>query len=162
MLPRQSSDLWGTESGDAVKIWSLHLASYWLHIPAIIQNTSLIIYFKESFFFSFLSRTTKVKGNVPSAVWNSFTTLALTSFEVFLDGRQSPLATQTCKMFYLLLSQEKSKQACEPDTKMRDGKDAFHRGQGVSHLPLLCCTSDHSKCLLIGDLETSEKLLNEN
>lgn len=40
--------------------------------------------------------------------------------EVFLDGRQSPLARQTCKMFYLLLSQENNtylERACEPDIK---------------------------------------------
>ena len=53
MLPRQSSVLWGTGSGDAVKIWSLHLASYWLHIQAIIENT-LINYLFQRFFFSIL------------------------------------------------------------------------------------------------------------
>lgn len=42
----------GTGSGDAVKIWSLHLASYWLHIQAIIENTLIIYLFKRIPFFS--------------------------------------------------------------------------------------------------------------
>lgn len=43
----------GTESGAAEKIWSLHLASYWLHIRAIIENT-IINYLFQWFFFFFL------------------------------------------------------------------------------------------------------------
>lgn len=63
MLPRQSSVLWGTGSGDAVKIWSLHLASYWLHIQAIIENTLINYLFKRIIFFSiFHAGQLRLKG----------------------------------------------------------------------------------------------------
>lgn len=64
MLPRQSSILWGTRRGDAVKIWSLHLASHRLHIQAIIENTLINYLFQRILFFLFFIPcwTTKVKG----------------------------------------------------------------------------------------------------
>lgn len=62
MLPRQSGFLRGEKgSGDAVKIWSLHLASNWLLIHTIIANTlhSLFI-FKKLFLLS--SGQQRLKG----------------------------------------------------------------------------------------------------
>lgn len=156
----------GTGSGDAVKIWSLHLASYWLHIQAIIEYT-LIIYLKESLFFGFHAGQQRLKGMFQVLSGSALQLLDLRARGVsWWKTKTLGYADRQDVLFAPFPGKKKihSEGAASQTSSCgwQDGNAGFQRGQGASHLPQSLCSPDHSKRLLIWDLETSEKLPKES
>lgn len=155
----------GTGSEDAVKIWLLHLASYWLHIQAIIENTLIIYLFKRITFFVFRAGQLRLNGMFQVLSGSILQLLDLRARGVswwktkslgYADLQDVLFAPFPGKRIYT-----KSNKSQTSSWGWQNGNAGFQRGQGASHLPWLLLTSDHSNILLIWDLETSVKFLNE-
>lgn len=148
----------GTGSGDAVKTWSLHLASYWLHIQAIIENTLINYLFQRIiFFFSiFHAGQVRLKGMFQVLSGSILQLLLLRARGVsWWKTKSLGWAALQNVLFATFPGREYTPRASQTSRcGWQDGIAGFQRGQGASHLPQLLRTSDHSECLLIWDLET--------
>lgn len=157
----------GTGSGDAGKIWSLHLASYWLHIQAIIENTLINYLFQGIIFYIFCARQLRLKGMFQVLSGTILQLLHLRAWGVsWWKTKSFGYADQQNVLFATFPGREYVRACGKPVSqiwadRMATGKAGVQRGQGAYHLPWLLCTSDQSECLLIWDHETSEKSLNE-